>query len=598
MMAYAGRGRQGVLAAPCAALLIDAPSLPSTLMRRAACSAILLLSACATGGTHPARPETAYDLVVTHARIVDGTGNPWFYGDVGVKGDRIARIASDGALANASAAQRIDARGDVLAPGFIDLQGQSDDELLRTDGRVISKITQGVTTEILGEGSTPAPVNDKILAQFGPEDSAYVRVVSAFQGPHGFGDWLSAMEKHGNSINVGSFLGAETIRVYAKGAAMGTPSPAELDTMRAVTVRAMKDGAFGIASALIYPPGSFAGTAELTAEAQAMAPYHGVYITHMRSEENLFLEAIDEALSIGKNGGVPVEIYHFKAAGPRNWYKAPLAIAKIDSARAAGQDVGATMYPYNASGNNLSACLPQWASADGKLLANLKDSATRARIIRETTDSSPTAADLCQSVGPERIMVVGLVTPQYKRYNGWRLDKIAADMHQPWGDALVTIVVAENNRTGKITFSMKEENVTLQLARPWVVIGTDAGGSNPDSAQELVHPRGYGSYPRILGRYVREQHVLTLEDAVRKMSSAVAARLSLFDRGLIREGMYADLVLFDPATIIDNATYERPHQVSTGVLDVWVNGVAVVRDTKVTGARPGVALRGPGWQAP
>ena len=557
-------------------------------------SLVFLLAACATGGTSPRPAGAKYDIVITHAKIVDGTGNPWFYGDVAVRNDYIVLVAPDGALKNEGAAQHVDAHGLVLAPGFIDLQGQSDDELLFKDGRVISKITQGVTTEILGEGSTPAPVNDKILATFDATDTAGRRIASAFTGPHGFGNWLDAMERHHNSINVGSFLGAATIRVYAKGEAVGAPNAAELDTMRAVVRRAMEDGAFGIASALIYPPGSFAGTDELAAEAQAMAPYHGVYITHMRSEENTLLEAMDEAFAIGRRGGVPVEIYHLKAAGPRNWVKAPAMVAKIDSARNAGQDVGATMYPYAASGNNLSACLPQWASADGKLLANLRDSATRARIIHDEMDTGPNALDLCQSVGPDRIMAVGLTTPALKQYDGWRLDKIAAAMGKPWGVALVNIVLAEENRPGKITFSMSEENVAMQLARPWVLIGTDAGGSNPDSSKEIVHPRGYGSYPKILGRYVREQHLLTLEDAVRKMSSGVAARLSLFDRGIIREGMRADLVLFDPATVIDNATFDKPHQVSTGIIWVWVNGVAVLKDGKLTGATPGVAVRGPG----
>jgi len=564
-------------------------------MRRALAATLPILAACATAGHRPSAPPPTYDVVITHAKIVDGTGNPWFYGDVAVRNDFIVRVAPDGALGDSGAAKRIDAQGRVLAPGFIDIQAQSYDVLLTGDGLDVSKITQGVTTEILGEGSTPAPVNDKILATIPASDSADRRIVSAFTGDHGFGNWLDAMQAHRNSVNVGSFLGAATVRTYVKGEAAGAPTAAEVDTMRAVVRRAMHDGAFGIASALIYPPGSYAGTDELAAMAQAMAPYHGVYITHMRSEENLLLEAIDEALAIGRRGGVPVEIYHLKAAGPKNWPKAPAMVAKIDSARAAGQDVGATMYPYAASGNDLAACLPQWASESGKLLANLKDSALRAKIVAEATDTGPGARDLCQSVGPERIMVVGLTTPAYKQYDGWRLDKIAAAMNRPWGDALAELVVAEDARPGKITFSMAEENVSMQLARPWVVIGTDAGGANPDSAHDLVHPRAYGSYPKILGRYVREQHLLTLEDAVRKMTSAVAARLSLFDRGIIREGMYADLVLFDPSTVIDKATFEQPHQVSTGIIDVWVNGVQVLSDGKPTGARPGVAVRGPGY---
>jgi dihydroorotase/N-acyl-D-amino-acid deacylase len=561
--------------------------------RLPALAASLLLAACATAGHAPSGKGDTYDLVITHAKIVDGTGNPWFYGDVGVHGDRIVRVAPDGALRDATAGTRVDAHGMVLAPGFIDMQGQSY-ELLTGDGRDVSKITQGVTTEILGEGDTPAPVNDKIFATLSPTDTADRRILSQFTGPHGFGHWLDAMQAHGMSVNVGSFVGAATVRVYAKGEATGEPNAAELDTMRAVVKRAMEDGAFGFASALIYPAGSFAGTNELTEMAKAMAPYHGVYITHMRSEENTLLEAIDEAMSIGRNGGVPVEIYHLKAAGPKNWAKAPAMVAKIDSARNAGQDVGATMYPYSASGNNLSACIPQWASADGKLMANLKDSATRAKIVHEVADTGPGSADLCQGLA-DRIMVVGLVTPAYKQYDGWRMDKIAAAMNMPWNDALVTLVIAEDNKLGKITFSMTEENVSMQLARPWVLIGTDAGGSDPDSSHDIVHPRGYGSYPKILGRYVREQHLLTLEDAVRKMSSGPAARLSLFDRGLIREGMFADLVLFDPATVIDKATFEKPHQLSVGILNVWVNGVMVVHDGKPTGAKPGRALRGPGW---
>jgi N-acyl-D-amino-acid deacylase len=560
---------------------------------------LLLLGACVTGGSSanvPQGPNATYDLIIANARIVDGTGNPWFYGDVAVRGDYIVRVTPAGELDHETAVKRVDAHGLVLAPGFIDLQGQSDTQLLTGDGRVISKITQGVTTEILGEGSTPAPLSDAMLTELVGGDSVKRRQLAAFTGPHGFGNWLDAMHRHGISINVGSFLGAATVRIYAKGYATGTPNAAELDTMRAVVRRAMADGAFGVASALIYPPGSFAGTDELAEMAKAMAPMHGVYITHMRSEENTLLEAIDEAFAIGRRGGVPVEIYHLKAAGPRNWSKATAMVAKIDSARAAGQDVGATMYPYAASGNNLSACLPQWASADGKLLQNLADPATRARIVHDATDTGPTALDLCQSVGPERIMVVGLTKAELKQYDGMRLDKVAATMNKPWAEALVDLVIAENDRPGKITFSMSEENVSMQLVRPWVLIGTDAEGSNPDSTQEIVHPRGYGSYPKILGRYVREQHLLTLEEAIRKMTSGVAARLSLFDRGLIREGMYADLVLFDPATVIDHATFEKPHQVSTGIIDVWVNGMAVVRDGVPTGLRAGMIVRGPGWK--
>ena len=570
----------------------------TTSVRSTACiaSLSLFIAACA-GNPRPESPAPrgTYDVVISGGKIVACTGNPWYYGDVGISGDRITAVTPSGALANAHAGRRIDAKGMVIAPGFIDIQGQSGEQLTTGDGRLISKITQGVTTEILGEGDTPAPVNDRILATFDASDTAGTRVAKQFMGDHGFGAWLDAMQKHGISVNVGSFIGAGTIREYANGQAQGAPTEAQLDTMRRVTRDAMKDGAFGVASALIYPPGNYAGTHELSEIAKAMAPYHGVYISHVRSEGDSLLEAIDEALAIGRAGGVPVEIYHLKAAGAHAWGKAAEMVSKIDSARAAGQDVGATMYPYTASGNSLAACVPPWAEENGKLLDNLKNPETRARIIAEAMDTTPHKPVYCQESGPGPIMVVGLLsTPSLAKYEGWRLDKIAEDVHKSWGEAMADIVLISGGRAGKLTFSMTDENVAMQLRKPWVVIGTDAEGFDPDSAKGLTHPRAYGSYPRLLGKYVREEHVLTLEDAVRKFSSGVAERLSLPDRGLLRAGMYADVVVFDPATIIDKATYEKPHQLSVGVQEVFVNGVEVLRDGVHTGAKPGRALRGVG----
>lgn len=557
----------------------------------------LLVAGCATPPrpSPPAPRAAPYDIVIEGGRLVDGTGNSWFYGDLAVANARIVRIVPAGMLSTAAARQRIDARGLVVAPGFIDIQAQSGGQLTGGDGRVVSMTTQGVTTMIFGEGETPAPTNDGVIAMYAPADSAERRLLRSFGGPHGFAQWLTRMADRTAAVNFGSFLGAATVRAYAKGMTEGAATPAELDTMRAVVERAMQDGAFGVASALIYPPGSYASTDEVASLARAMAPYGGVYISHIRSEGDRFLQALDEALAIGRAGPVPVEIYHFKAAGVANWPKAALAIAKLDSARAAGQDAGADQYAYTAGANSLASCIPPWAHADGKLFDRLADSSMRARMRTDMLTASDAWENLCLAATPAGVEVVGFRGDSLRRYEGMRLADIARALNVSWPDAVMNLTVAERGRLGQILFLASDSNVTMQVREPWMKFGSDASGIDPDSAPGMTHPRAYGNYPRILGRFVREQGLLSLEEAIRKMTSAVAARLSIRDRGLLDPGMYADIVVFDPAAIIDRATYERPHQLSVGVRYVLVNGVPVVRDGRSTGAKPGMVVRGPGY---
>jgi len=550
----------------------------------------LAFAACGRQPSTRPTPVAPFDLVLENGHVVDGTGAAWFLGDVAIRGDRIARVGAAGSLRRFPAKERLDVRGLVVSPGFIDIQSGTN---FLGDGRSVSKVTQGVTTEILGEGGTPAPTNEKTAAggQFatgGPQGAG------DYPGPHGFKAWLDAMQAHGTSPNVGSFVGAATVRVYAKGQAIGKPNAAELDTMRAVVRRAMEDGAFGIGSALIYPPGNYATTDELVEMAKAMAPYGGIYITHMRSEADQLLEAIDEAITIGSKGGVPVEIYHLKAAGTNNWPKGPQAIAKIDSARRAGVDVQANMYPYVAGGTGLSACTPPWASENGKLIDNLQNPETRAKIKAEMLSTRTEWENLCQLAGAQNVLVLGLTKPENKQYAGKRLAEIATMMNKPWDDAAMDLLISERQRIGTVYFLMSEDNVKLNLAQPWIKFGTDAGGVDPDSARGLTHPRAYGTFPKVLGRYVRDEKVIPLEDAVRKATSAVATRLSIPDRGVLREGFFADVAVFDPTTIIDRSTFEQPHALSVGVKYVFVNGTMIVRDGKHTGAKPGRALRGPG----
>lgn len=500
-------------------------------------------------------------------------------------------------LRDARAARRIDARGLVVAPGFFDIQSHSRGAFLPPgDGRVVSKVTQGITTEIMGEGTTNAIVNARMA---GPNPSpAARRALERFSGPRGFDHWLTAMEEHGASVNVGAFLGGNNIREYAKGLEQGPPSAAELDSMRTVVRWAMEGGAFGFATALIYPPANFATTAELTEAAKAMAPYGGVYITHMRSEADDLLPAIDEAIRIGRDGGVPVEIFHLKAGGRRNWPSMARAIAKIDSARAAGLDVQANMYPYTAGGTGLSACFPPWASADGKLFENLADSTVRARMRAEMESDRTEWENLCALSTPEGVLILGVDEPANAGWAGRRLSEIAAAKGADWIETAFDLVLSERQRVGTIFFMMDEANIREKLRQPWIKFGTDAGGVDPARADGLVHPRAYGTFPRILGRYVRDEGVIPLEDAIRKMTSAVALRLSIQDRGVLREGLFADVVVFDPVTIVDRATFEQPHQLSEGVRHVLVNGQPVLLDGTHTGATPGRALRGPGYRPP
>jgi len=535
-----------------------------------------------------------FDTLIRHARIVDGTGNPWFYGDVALTGDRIAAIAPPDTLGAAQADMTVDATGLVVCPGFIDIQSHSILPLMR-DGRCLSKITQGVTTEIMGEGWTPAPAGghftDPYASSLVTFDVGEWR--ERMKGWTRFGDWFAAMIAHGVTPNIGSFLGGGTLRAYAKGMAMGAANVEELALMQRIMAAAMEDGAMGVAYALIYPPDTYVETAEIVEVCKVVARYGGVYISHVRSEAGRLHQGIAEAIEIGRLAGCPVEIYHLKASGQENWWKIPEIIAMIEQARADGIDVTADMYPYTASGTGLMAMFPTWVSADGKFFDNLRDPVTRDQIRAEMINP----ADGLMASPPDAVMPIGFEKPENQRYVARRLDEIATMRNQHWIDAAMDLLLSEEQRISTIYFKMSEDNVKLQLRQPWIKISTDAGGYDPawGKPQGPTHPRGYGTYPRVLGKYVRDEGVIPLEDAIRKMTSAVADRLGIRNRGLLREGDYADVVLFDPATVGDRATFADSHQLSVGIQHVWINGVRVLDNGTHTGATPGRVVRG-GWR--
>lgn len=537
-----------------------------------------------------------FDTLIVNGKIVDGSGNPWFYGDLAITGDRIAAIAGPGALTRTDAAQVIDATDLVVCPGFIDIQSHSILPLM-IDGRCLSKITQGVTTEIMGEGWTPAPVRGRNTDPMAhaifpyPLDAWKANVATWTRFRH----WLEAMVAAGVSPNVGSFLGGGTLRTIGKGMEMGKATAAELDLMRTVMAEAMEDGAFGVSYALIYPPDAYVDTDELVEICKVVAAYQGVYITHIRSEAEQLVEAMQEAVEIGRRANVAVEVYHLKAAGKQSWHLMEPAIAVIEAARHEGVDITADMYPYAASGTGLTAVIPPWAQAEDKLFDNLRDPAMRTKIKAEMLHPSGDW-EAMGSRDPSGVMPIGFQKAENKQYVGRRITEIAAMRGQDWIDATFDLLLSEEDRISTIYFSMSEENVRRQLTLPWIKVSTDAGGHDPVWSEQYgpVHPRSYGAYPRVLGKYVREEGVLTLEDAIRKMTWSVATRLGMRDRGLLQPGLFADVVLFDPATIGDRATFEESHQLSVGVRDVWVNGVRVLADGDHTDARPGRIVDGPG----
>jgi N-acyl-D-amino-acid deacylase len=524
--------------------------------------------------------------LIHSGRIIDGTGNPWYYGDLAIDGNSITAIEPPGLIPRDGIHEIIDATDHVVCPGFIDIQSHSIVPLMR-DGRCLSKITQGITTEIMGEAWTPAPIGAESDLAGGIPDDWKDRARSWNR----FGLWLDAMVESGVSPNVGSFLGAGTLRSLAMGMRMGEPTPDEMKAMHLTMTESMEDGAFGPSYALIYPPDTYTTTDEIVEICKTAAKAGGVYITHMRSEADELLEALDEAIEIGRRAEIPVEIYHLKAIGDHNYDKMHRVIERVEEVRKEGLDVTADMYPYAASGTGLSAVIPTWVSADGGFFDNLEDAEIRVRITKELAGG---AGEIAKK--PDQIAPIGFKKEENQVYVGKRLSEIAEIRNQNWVDAAMDLLISEGQRIATIYHTMSEENVRLQLQLPWIKVSTDAGGVDPEwaSPEGPLHPRSYGTYPKVLGQYVREEKLMSLEECIRKMTSSVANRLSISDRGRLQPGCFADVVIFDPDTVIDRATFDDSHQLSVGIRDVLVNGMRVLQDGLHTGAMPGTFVKGPG----
>ncbi|HEV8611132.1 MAG TPA: D-aminoacylase [Thermoanaerobaculia bacterium] len=536
----------------------------------------------------PTAPRPSYDLIFEGGRVVDGTGAPWVRSDVGIVGDRIAAV---GDLSRAAAARRIDATRLVVAPGFIDMLGQSEYNVL-VDNRAASKITQGITTEITGEGQSIAPLNARMIEDM-KDVSVHYGVTPDWTTLAGY--W-KAFERARPTINLGTFVGAGGVRDLVIGKDERAATREEVAAMEAAVARAMEEGAFGLSTSLAYVPDRFASTDEIIALAKVAARYGGTYITHQRDEGDGIDTSLDEVFRIAREARIPAQIYHLKTAGKRNWGRMPAVLARIEQARAEGLDVSADLYPWAASSNSLDASLPLWVREGGreKLLARLQDPAARARARADFPGENPDWNDEPGS----RILITTVLKPDLKKYEGKTIAEIARAQKKDPIDVLMDLVIADRANVGRVTFSMSENDVRTALAHPLVSMGTDSGARAEDGiySQEKSHPRAWGSAARILGKYVRDEKALSLEEAIRKMTSLPASRMGLANRGILRPGMAADVVAFDPVTVRERSTYADPLHYSEGIPFVCVNGQLVVDGGRITDARPGRALRGPGYR--
>ena len=565
-------------------------------MKKLSLALVVLFTGLAMSAVLALSPsEAPYDLLFTGGRVVDGSGAPWFAGDVGVRDGKIVAV---GALAGRPAKRTIDAKGMLVVPGFIDLLGQSEYNVL-VDKRAASKITQGITTEVTGEGASIAPVNDAMMAE---AKDIYARYgyTPEFRTIGGF---YETLEKRGTAINLGTFVGAGTLRDYVIGKADRRATPEELKKMTDLVDQAMRDGALGVSTSLQYVPDMYNSTDEIIAMAKVAAKYGGAYFTHQRSEGNAIDSSLDEVIRIAKETPIRSQIWHLKTAYKPNWGKMPAILARIEAARAEGIDVSANQYPWTAGSNGLDACLPPWIREGGReaLLKRLADPKLREKAKKEMLEeTSAWSNQYLGAGGPDRVLIASVVNPKLKSYEGKTVAQMAADEKKDPRDALMDLVIADRANTACIIFMMDENDVKAGLASPLVAFCTDspAGATDGIFSEEKSHPRGWASSARILGKYVRDEKVLRLEEAVRKMTSFPAESAGLPGRGLLKVGFAGDVVVVDMAKVKDLATYEEPRVYSSGFPFVAVNGVLVVDGGKITGAAPGKALRGPGYRAP